>query len=197
MLFLRNFILPVKFVQFTSILSQTITKIAGYLMLYTDNMKKNYLLAFLLVSFSMGAFAQTKAEKEQIIKVIQGADRKFESFVKKGMTDSIAGLFSPNCTLAGEFGTLIEDREKVAGYYADEKKAGRKYTEFMLKPVDQKIYDDIVLEMGTNTVKYTIGADKRLYTAEYNYLLIWKRSKNGPYQIRAAMWNLSKNPCAQ
>jgi hypothetical protein len=39
--------------------------------------------------------------------------------------------------------------------------------------------------------------NKKLYITEYNYMLVWKQSKNGPYQIRAAMWNLKKNPCAQ
>ncbi len=141
--------------------------------------------------------AQTSEEKDQIIKQIQEKDRKLETFIKQGKTDSIAALFSPNCHLAGEYGDLIESREKVKEYYSKEKSSGKKISSYSLTAEEHKVYDDVVLEIGTNTVKYTIGADKKLYITEYNYMLVWKQSKNGPYQIRAAMWNLKKNPCAQ
>jgi len=142
-------------------------------------------------------FAQSKEEKELYVKQVQNIDRKMESFIKKGMIDSVAGLFSPNCHMAGEYGTIVEDREKVQEIFNTDKKAGKKYTEYTLNAFEHKVYDDIVLEIGTNTVRYSIGMDKRLYTTEYNYMLVWKRSKEGKYQIRAAMWNLTKNPCAQ
>jgi ketosteroid isomerase-like protein len=160
-------------------------------------MKSYFLSALLLIGFAISLSAQNKQEKELIIKQIQDGDRKFESFMKKGMTDSIANMFSSKCKVATEFGAMIEDREAVGSYFINEKKAGRKYSDYSLKSIDQKVYGDVVVEMGTNVIKYSMGADKRLYTSEYNYMLVWKKSKNGPYQIKAAMWNLVKNPCAQ
>jgi hypothetical protein len=160
-------------------------------------MKKSGLLIFLIFGLLAGVFAQTDDEKKLLINKIQINDDKLELFIKKGMTDSIAELFSPNCHFANEFGTILESRESVKNFYVNDKKSGRKYIDYSLDVIEHKVYDEVILEVGTNTVKYSIGADKRLYTTQYNYMLVWKKSKNDDFQIRAAMWNLIKNPCAQ
>jgi hypothetical protein len=160
-------------------------------------MKKSILSLFILMVVVQLLSAQNKAEKELIVKQVQENDRKLETFFKKGMTDSIAGLFSSNCHLATEFGAMVESRDKVKDLYLNDKKTGKKFTDYVLDASEHKVYEDVVLEVGTNTVKYSIGADKRLFTTQYNYMLVWKKSKSGNYQIRAAMWNLTKNPCTQ
>jgi hypothetical protein len=159
-------------------------------------MRKSALIVLVFMGAMQFVCAQNKEEKDIIVKQIQKNDRKLETFFEKGMTDSIAGIFSPNCHMASEYGVMLESRDKVKDFYFSEKKAGKKIIDYTLAALEHKIYDDIVLEVGTNTVKYSIGTDKRLYTTEYNYMLVWKRAKDGSYQIRAAMWNLTKNPCS-
>jgi ketosteroid isomerase-like protein len=161
------------------------------------NMKKIILTGVFILTGISFLNAQKKEQKDLIISQIQNNDRRLEVFMEKGTTDSIVAMFSPNCHLVNEFGTIVENKDKVKDYYTGEKKAGKKLIDYTLKPTDQKVYDDIVLEIGTNTVKYSIGAEKRLFVTEYNYMLVWKKSKSGSYQIRAAMWNLTKDPCAQ
>ena len=97
------------------------------------------LLVVLFYGFSL-THAQKKGDKEMIIQQIQANDRKFETFMEKGMADSIAAMFSPNCQLADEFGVLVEDKAKVKDYFVGEKKAGKKYMDYTLKPNEQKVY---------------------------------------------------------
>lgn len=141
--------------------------------------------------------AQTNEEKNLIIKQIQQKDRKLETFITKGMTDSTANMFSPNCHFAPEYAGIIEGRDEVRAFYAREKKGGKKFVGYSLKAIEHKVYDDVVLEVGTNSIKYSVGANPKVYTAQYNYMLVWKQSKSGKFQIRAAIWNQPKNPCSQ
>jgi hypothetical protein len=160
-------------------------------------MNKAVLTLMMLLGTIQLVAAQTDEEKALITKQVQLNDRKLETFIEKGMTDSIANQFSPNCHLVTEFGSIMESRDKVKDFYLSEKKAGKKFVEYSLTATEHKVYSEVVLEVGTNTVKYSIGTDKKLYTTQYNYMLVWKQSKSGNFQIRAAMWNLPKNPCIQ
>ena len=158
-------------------------------------MNKILLLQFAFILIAVSAAAQNKEEKKLILASIEQQDQKLATFYKKSQADSIAGLFSPNCHLVREFNSIIEGRENVLALYNKDFKAGIKYVSCKFDVVENKVYDDLVLEIGVNTLEYTKGPDKALYRNSYNYMFVWKKSKEGKYQIRSAMWNLLKNPC--
>ena len=139
--------------------------------------------------------AQNKQEKEMILAHIQQMDQKMVSFYKSSQADSLASLFSPNCHVAREFSPIIEGRENVQGMYNKDFIGGIKITSCRFDVQEQKIYDDLVLEIGINTIEYTKGPNKILFRDSYNYMFVWKKSKSGKYQIRSAFWNSAKNPC--
>ena len=139
--------------------------------------------------------AQNKQEKEMILSDIQQMDQKLVNFYKNSQADSLASIFSPNCHFAREFSPIIEGRENVRDMYSKDFKGGVKVTSCKFDVQEQKVYDDLVLEIGTNTIEYTKGPNKILFRDSYNYMFIWKKSKSGKYQIRSAFWNSAKNPC--
>jgi ketosteroid isomerase-like protein len=158
-------------------------------------MKKNLLVSLLCIFCAVSVFAQNKEEKKLIIETILKNDSRVEEFFKLGKADSIAEIFSPNSHLMAEFEKLIEKRESIEKHYAALFKSGVKYSEFKLEAEEHKVYDDLVLEIGENNVKYTKGSDSKVISGKYNYMLVWKKSKSGRYQIRAAMWNSIEDPC--
>lgn len=158
-------------------------------------MKKTLFFQFLFISITVAVLAQNKEERSLIIETINTQDQKFIAFYKNSQADSLAGLFSPNCHVAREFGTIIEGRENVQSLYKNDFKSGIKVVDFSFNVLEQKVYDDLVLEIGTNNIAYTKGPNKILYKETYNYMFVWKKSKSGNYQIRSAIWNSTKNPC--
>lgn len=157
------------------------------------NRKLFFIMVFMAITGSV--FAQTKEEKTLIIDTIKQQDQKLATFYKNSQADSIAGLFSPNCHIAREYSEIVEGRENVLALYNKDFKGGKKIVSCKFNVIEHKVYDQLVMEIGTQTLEYTIGPDKRLYRDQYNYMLIWKKSKEGKYQIRSAFWNSMKNPC--
>ncbi len=158
-------------------------------------MNKILLLQFAFILIAVSAAAQNKEEKKLIIATIERQDQKLATFYKNSQADSIAELFSPNCHFVREFGNIEEGRENVLALYNKDFKAGVKYVSCKFDVVEHKVYDDLVLEIGVNTIEYTKGPDKALYRNSYNYMFVWKKSKEDKYQIRSAIWNSPKNPC--
>lgn len=159
------------------------------------NMIKKILFTGLLLLAFLSVFAQNKEEKKIIYSRIELKRTLLESYFENAVTDSIAAMFTPNCHLAMEFGEIIESREKVRKYYKSDFKSGKKISSYKLKVKEVKVYDDIVVELGTNSIEYAILPDKKLYREKYNYMFVWKRSKKDKYRLRAAIWNSSENPC--
>ena len=158
-------------------------------------MKKKFILAWIFILCGMIVLAQNKEEKKLIIETVGQLDQKFVTFYKNSQADSLASLFSPNCHVAREYSTIVEGRENVLAMYNKDFKSGVKISSCKFEVLEQKVYDDIVLEIGTNIIEYTKGPDKILFREAYNYMFVWKKSKEGKYQIRSAMWNSMKNPC--
>lgn len=158
-------------------------------------MNNRFIYVLILSIPAVLLYSQNKEEKKLIIETINQQDRKLEIFYKNSQVDSIAGLFSPNCHLARESNEIIEGRENVKALYNKDFKSGIKYVSCKFEAVEHKVYDDLVLEIGTNTIEYARGPNKILYRDLYNYMFIWKKSKAGKYHIRAAFWNYQKNPC--
>ncbi len=157
-------------------------------------MKKKLILQVAFIILTVAVFAQNKEEKKLIIETIEQQDQKFTTFYKNSQADSLAGLFSPNCHVAREFNNIVEGRENVLAMYNKDFKDGMKIVSCSFKVLEHKVYDDLVLEIGTNTIEYTKGPDKILFKDSYNYMFVWKKSKEGKYQIRSAMWNSMKKP---
>lgn len=158
-------------------------------------MNKRLLTAGIFFLISLSLLAQKKEEKKLIKESIETNDKLLEEYFEKEMVDSIAGMFSPNCHFSMEHSEIVESREKVQQYLKNDLKGNKKISKYRLDPGEIKIYDDIVLEIGTNKVEYTILPDKKLIVREYNYMFVWKKSKDNGYHLRAAIWNLPKDPC--
>jgi ketosteroid isomerase-like protein len=158
-------------------------------------MKKYFFVFLLVIVFGTKLSAQNKEERKMIVAAVMENDRKLEEFFKASNADSIAELFSPNCNLIAEYSKQIEKREEVAAFYKQVFKSGISYADFELEAEEHKVYDDLVLEFGVNTIKFSKGGGKTTTTEKLNYMLVWKKSKTGTYQIRAAMWNSVRNPC--
>jgi hypothetical protein len=140
------------------------------------------------------SFAQQKEEKELIIKSIREKESNLEVFILKGMTDSIAKIFSPNSHYMPEYGEIGEGRDEVLKWLNSVFRKGLTIKEFKMDPIEQRVYDDIILELGTFTVKYASNAGSSVVTRKYNYLINWKASKKKNYRIRAVTWNSIKAP---
>ena len=158
-------------------------------------MYKRISCAVFVLLFTLAAAAQNKEERKIIRGQIEENHKLLEEYFKTSNADSLAGMFSPNCHMAMEFEKMVESREDVLEYFKDDFSSGKKISGFNLEADEIKIYDDIVLEMGVQTLEYTQLPDKKLNIRKYNYMFIWKRSKSGIYRLRAAMWNSEKNPC--
>lgn len=156
---------------------------------------KKFLLVLTLVFFAVSVFSQNKEERKMITDTILENDSRLEEFFRQSRADSIAGMFSPNSHLLAEYHEIVEKREMIEKYYKDFFKSGVTYKEFKLEAEEHKVYDDLVLEIGENSVKYTKDDDGKVYSEKYNYMLVWKKSKEGNYHIRTAMWNSTGNPC--
>lgn len=157
-------------------------------------MKKNIIIVFLALLGAINLVAQNKEERKLIIEIILENDTKLEDFFKLGKSDSIANMFSPNSHLLAEYTNMLEKREEIEKHFKSLFRKGVKYSEFKLEAEEHKVYDDLVLEIGENIVKYSKGDDDKKYSEKYNYMLVWKKSKSGIYQIRAAMWNTPEKP---
>lgn len=155
----------------------------------------NFLVTAILAMLVLSAYGQKKEEKKLIVETILENDSRLEEFFMQSKADSIAGMFSPNSHLIVEYEGLIEKREEIEKHYQGAFKSGIKYTEFKLEAEEHKVYDDLVLEIGKNQIKYTIGKEGKVLSQRYNYMLVWKKSKTGNFQIRAATWNPLENPC--
>lgn len=169
-------------------------------------MFKKLIIAGMMLMITIPGFSQDSSKKtvkeklekekeEQIIKEkVIANSKKLENFYKKSMADSVAGLFSSNCHIIREYGEIIESRDLVEDTFKKEFKSDKVISGCKFEPLEIKVYDEIVLEIGVNTISYSRPPDKKLYVEKYNYMFVWKESKSGKYQIRSAMWNLPKKP---
>ena len=157
-------------------------------------MRNLYITAILILS-ALSVAAQSKEEKKIILETIQNNGNRLAKFFTEGNADSIAGMFSPNSHLIAENHKMNEKREEIVKYYTALFKSGISYSSFEFEAEELKVYDDLVLEIGENLVKYKKGKDTKTSSKTYNYMLVWKKSKGGKYQIRAAMWNSVEDPC--
>ena len=158
-------------------------------------MKQIIFLQLVFIFLSVSVYSQNKEEKKLIIETIKVQDEKLTGFIKNLQVDSIVEMFSPNCHLAREFNEIIEGRDNVRALYNKDLKSGMKIVSCKFEVIEHKVYDDLVLEIGTNIIEYSKGPNKILYRDNYNYMFIWKKSKEGKYRIRSAFWNSIKNPC--
>lgn len=143
----------------------------------------------------MAAFSQKKEEKKIIYRQLEIKRDRLDTYFQKSMADSIAEMFSPNCRMAMEYDTLVEDREGVSAYLKNDFLKGKEILQFRCIPEEKKIYDEIIIEMGVCLVEYTRPIEKKLYKKKMNYLFVWKKADDNVYRIRAAMWNSSSFPC--
>ncbi len=157
-------------------------------------MKSIVLISVVFLLSHVMLLAQNKEEKELIIKTIQANDKQIELFIMQNMTDSITKMFSPNCHFMPEYGELVEEKDAVSKYLSASFKSGVKIKYFKFNPIERKVYGDIVLEIGTFDIKYTLPSNPTEVKAKYNYLINWKASKKGKYRIRVATWNSLKKP---
>jgi len=138
---------------------------------------------------------QEEEKKEQmIIETVSANSKRLETFYKKSMADSVASMFSSNCHMIREYSEIIESRDLVQQEFKKEFKSDKKISGCKFEPFEVKVYKDIVLEIGINTIEFSKPPDKKLYSEKYNYMFVWKESKSGKYQIRSAMWNYLKKP---
>ncbi len=158
-------------------------------------MKKLVLLSIALFFGFFILFAQQTDEKELILKKVQDKGKQLQLFFQQGEIDSIAQIFSPNCHVIPEYGEIVEGREAVTKFFSIKFKSGLKITDIKMDPVEQRVYNDIVIELGTCTVKYSTKANPAPITGKFNYLLNWKASKKENYRIRAVSWNSIQFPC--
>lgn len=158
-------------------------------------MMKNLFASAFLFMLTLTVVAQSKEEKKLIIETILSNGNKLEVFFEEGKADSIAGMFSPNSHLIVENHKIQEKREEIENHFIKLFKSGIDYSDFEFEAEEHKVYDDLVLEIGENIVKYTQGRDSKPISKKYNYMLVWKKSKGGKYQIRAATWSSIEDPC--
>lgn len=152
-------------------------------------MKKTILIAVAFLFSHVILLAQDKPDKELIIKEIQAKDKKLAKFIQQSLGDSIAKLFSPNCHFIPEYGKIFEGREQVLDFFTSQFKSGVKVSDIKMNPLEHRVYDEIILELGTVDIKFTSSSDQKVVKKQYNYLINWKVSKKGKYRIRAATWN--------
>lgn len=155
--------------------------------------RKIFLLPILLLTLSP-VFAQKKSEKKAILKQLETSHKLMEIYCQEGLADSLVMLFSPNCHLSMENQPLVESREGVGEYFKNDFLEGKKITTFSFTPEETKIYDEVILELGSCQLEYTRPIAKKLYCTSLNYMFVWKKGKDDKYRIRAAMWNSPKVP---
>ena len=110
-------------------------------------------------------------------------------FWEKSMVDSITDLYTSNCYYIPEFGEMLDSREAVNKKLKIDFKSGLKVLQFTQVPSDHKVYDDLVIEVGVRTIKYSAKTGQAPVTEKYNYQIIWKKTSKGEYKIRSEIWN--------
>jgi nuclear transport factor 2 (NTF2) superfamily protein len=154
-----------------------------------------------LSSLTLMGFSEKKDKKgddeKALIARIDTRHDQFQSFFLQTDADSISNVFSSKCYFSRPNQDILQSREEVAKYLKAEFSKEKKYRTYELRPVYRKVYDDLILEAGTSFEQFSIGAEKRLYTEEYNYMFVWKLTKKGNLKIRSAFWNTRVNPCPE
>ena len=155
-------------------------------------MKKNILILPLLLVGVISVHAQKKEEKKLIVETIEQNDQKLKIFWERSMVDSLVDLYTSNSYYIPEYGEMLDSKENIEKKLKAEFKGGLKVLQYNMVPTDHKVYDDLVIEVGVRTIKYTTGENKVPVTEKYNYQIIWKKTSGGKYKIRSEMWNLTK-----
>lgn len=158
-------------------------------------MNKKIIAYSIIFCCCIGLFAQKGDGISKEEKKVKANSKKLEVFYEKAMIDSILSLYSNNCYYAHEYMTRLENKDALKKKLKSDFKAGYKIIDLSFSPDDLKTYDDVVLEIGSLTIKYVDKISKATLTKKYNYNILWKESSDKKFRIRSEIWSPIENPC--
>lgn len=133
-------------------------------------------------------------EPEQVIDLAQvrqsidEANAKLGEAVRSGDAAGLAGLYAADAKLLPPNSEMIQGREGVEAYWGGGMQMGIK--DVVLSTMDVMIMGDMVCEIGRADVTIQPeGMDAIQDNAKY--VVIWKESAEGAWQIFVDIWNTS------
>jgi uncharacterized protein (TIGR02246 family) len=117
---------------------------------------------------------------------IEKGNAKFSEAFEQGNAEAIALLYTQDAIVFPPGSEMVKGREAIGGFWRTTRESGVKSAKLTTLDVGES--GDLAYEVGT--VLLTIQPEgKESTTASAKYLVVWKRQKDGSWQLHRDIWN--------
>jgi uncharacterized protein (TIGR02246 family) len=143
-----------------------------------------FTVPFLFVAFS-GCKPHESGTSSARVEVEKG-NAKFSEAFEQGNAEAIAMLYTQDAIVFPPGSEMVKGREAIGRFWKTTRESGVKSAK--LTTVDVGESGDLAYEVGT--VLLTIQPEgKESTTASVKYVVVWKRQKDGSWQLHRDIWN--------
>ena len=117
---------------------------------------------------------------------VEKGNAKFSEAFEQGNAEAIALLYTQDAIVFPPGSEMVKGREAIGSFWKTTRESGVKSVK--LTTVDVGESGDLAYEVGT--VLLTIQPEgKESTTASAKYVVVWKRQKDGSWQLHRDIWN--------
>lgn len=156
-------------------------------------MKKLFMILFgLCLLFTINAFAQNP-DLTQAKMGIEKMNKDFDQAMLSQDYNKIGNFFTDDALSLPSYTTEIKGKDAIV---ESQKKdfASNKYNTFTTNTTDIYGSGDLVYEIGTYAVNFTMANNPTPMDDHGKYVNIWQKQGDGTWKIKVQTWNSDMNP---
>jgi ketosteroid isomerase-like protein len=152
-------------------------------------------ISLMLIMINMTTIGISQAGNDDKTKV-QALTKEFAKNMREGNMEKILSMYTTDAISMPSYEPM---QDGIAAIRAASQKSagmGMKYNSFELTPVKITVNGNLIHEIGTYKVNFSMpGMDKPM-DDHGKYLTIWEKQKDGSLKVKIETWNSDVDPMA-
>ncbi|MDR3668513.1 MAG: nuclear transport factor 2 family protein [Ignavibacteriaceae bacterium] len=154
------------------------------------------MLSLIIVGIILSAanlFAQSDYSSELKMNINKITDT-YSKAMLSGDYNTIAGFFADDAIYLPAYNPTLHGKDAILESNKKDVESGMKYSTFKINSTDAFGSGDLVYEIGTFEVNFTVPNNTTAMNDHGKYLNIWQRQGNGSWKLKVETWNSDVNP---
>jgi len=140
------------------------------------------------------AFAQSEAELKANIEMM---NKEMAKAMISGDTEKSMAFYASDVISMPNYDKMISGIEAMIQSNEQMKKSGWKVVDFKPVTLSVKKYGNMVTEIGTYDIAFSVEGQTNNVTDKGKYLTQWEIQKDGKMKIKVEIWNTDKFPVTE
>jgi uncharacterized protein (TIGR02246 family) len=146
-----------------------------------------------IIFSALNLYAQGDYSSELNMNINKITD-SYSKAMLSGDYNTIAGFFSDDAIFLPAYEPMVRGKEAILENGKKSVESGVRYSTFKINSSDTFGSGDIVYEIGTFEINFTMPNNTTAMNDHGKYLNVWQRQTDGSWKLKVETWNSDVNP---